>query len=400
MGTKRRILFVDDEPNVLDAFRRLFLTMNKDWEMELVSNGKDALERMAKEPFDVLITDIRMSGMDGAELLQEANRRHPRIMRLVLSGFKDQESMLRCIGVTHQFLDKPCDAGLLQSRISGALALRDLLENETLQTLLSQVSSIPSMPAEYRQIMQELQSENASLDKVGKIIAKDIGMTAKVLQMVNSSFFGLRSRISSPEHAVRILGLETISSLVLMIGVFSQTNAKKCRGLDLSRLWNHSFSVGVLSKEIARAECNDRTMMEDSYTAGLLHAVGQLVMAELRKDYGEIVDAAQSQNVTLEAVEKEMIGATSSQIGAYLLALWGLPHAVVEAVGWQKHPSTCPNPEFSPLTTVHIADSLLNPMAHESPLDTQYLEQMWPDGQLAAKIESWKGLRPAFREAG
>jgi HD-like signal output (HDOD) protein len=321
-------------------------------------------------------------------------------MRLVLSGFKDEEAMLRCIGVTHQFLDKPCDAGLLQSRISGALALRDLLHNETLQTLLSQVSSIPSMPTEYRQIMNELQSENASLDKIGKIIAKDIGMTAKVLQLVNSSFFGLRSRVSSPEHAVRILGLETISSLVLMISVFSQTTSKKAKGLELGKLWNHSLAVGVLSKEIARAECNDRTMMEDSYTAGLLHAVGTLVLSQLRKDYGDVINAAQTEQIPLEKAEETVIGATSSQVGAYLMALWGLPHAVVEAVGWRKHPSTCPNPEFSPLTTVHIADAILQDVPYESPLDTVYLEQMWPDGQLETKIEFWKGLRPSLREAG
>jgi HD-like signal output (HDOD) protein/CheY-like chemotaxis protein len=398
MGTKRRILFVDDEPNVLGAFRRLFFTMSKDWEMELVSSGKEALDMLDKESFDVLITDIRMPGIDGAELLQEANRRHPKVMRLVLSGFKDEEAMLRCIGVTHQFLDKPCDAGLLQSRISGALALRDLLHNETLQTLLSQVSSIPSMPTEYRQIMQELQSEDASLDKVGRIIAKDIGMTAKVLQLVNSSFFGLRSRVSSPEHAVRILGLDTISSLVLLISVFSQT--KKSKGVELGKLWNHSVGVGVLSKEIARVECNDRTMMEDSYTAGLLHAVGTLVLSELCKDYGDVAGAAQSQQIPLDKMEETVIGATSSQVGAYLLALWGLPHAVVEAVGWRKHPSTCPNPEFSPLTTVHVADSILHPAPYESPLDTVYLEQMWPKNQLEAKIEFWKGLRPALREAG
>src|SRR5262249_55529513 len=146
-----------------------------------------------------------------------------------------------------------------------------------------QVSSIPSLPAEYRQIMQELQSDEPSLEKVGKIIAKDIGMTAKVLQLINSAFFGLRGRISSPEQAVRLLGLDTISSLVLVISVFSQIQIEKIQGFELEKLWQHSFVVGRLAKEIAQNECKDRIMMGDAYTAGLLHGIGMLILAELRR---------------------------------------------------------------------------------------------------------------------
>jgi HD-like signal output (HDOD) protein/ActR/RegA family two-component response regulator len=396
-SVKRKLLFVDDDKHVLDAFRRLFGTMRDNWDMEFVTSGEDALQRLDDQPFDVLITDMRMPGIDGAQLLKETKRRYPHLIRLVLSGHADQEQALRCIGVTHQFLDKPCDAGLLRSRVNGALALRDLLRDEALQRLLSEVESVPSLPEAYQEIMEELQSDEPSINQVGKIIAKDVGMTAKVLQLVNSAFFGLRGRVSNPEQAVKLVGLNTITSLVLMINVFSQVTREKLGGFDLAKLWQHSLATGLLSKEIARRECQDRVTVDDAYTAGLLHAIGMLILAELRKDYSSIIRSAETQRVALWEVEKSVIGATSSQVGAYLMALWGLPHAVVEAVAWHKHPSSCPNPEFCPLTTVHVANALLDDTAPELPLDRVYLEQLWPENELVTRLEQWKRLTEEIR---
>src|SRR5262249_41420755 len=156
-----------------------------------------------------------ISGMDGADLLKEAAERHPHTMRLVVSANANRESALRCIGPTHQFLVKPYDPNALRYRINVALGLRDLLEDPALRKLLSQVQTIPSLPSAYKDIMQELQSKFPSLNRIGQIISKDIGMTAKVLQLVNSAFFGLATRISNPDQAVKLVGLDTISSLVL-----------------------------------------------------------------------------------------------------------------------------------------------------------------------------------------
>jgi DNA-binding NtrC family response regulator len=204
---QKRILFVDDEPNVLAGLRRSLYSMREEWLMEFAASGPDALAAMERQVFDVVVTDMRMPGMDGAQLLNEVRERFPQTVRMVLSGQCDREAILNSVGPTHQYLSKPCDAEQLRSKIGQAFALRDLLENPVVQKVVSQLKDIPSLPALYQQILEELRSRDPSPAKVGKLIAKDMGMTAKTLQLVNSAFFGLRCHVSNPVQAANLLGL-------------------------------------------------------------------------------------------------------------------------------------------------------------------------------------------------
>src|SRR5438093_827737 len=115
---KTRILFIDDETLVLQGLQRMLRSMRNDWEMEFVESGAKALERIAQVGFDVVVSDMRMPGMNGAELLAEVMKRNPKTVRLILSGHADKELILKCVGSTHQYLAKPCDPEALKATIT------------------------------------------------------------------------------------------------------------------------------------------------------------------------------------------------------------------------------------------------------------------------------------------
>src|SRR5262249_34954838 len=109
----KRILFVDDEPQVLEGLQRILYPLPREWKMEFVASGNEALKRLGETEFDVLVTDVRMPEMSGIELLAEVVERYPQVIRMVLSGTVDQDLTLRSAALAHQYLVKPCDAQAL-----------------------------------------------------------------------------------------------------------------------------------------------------------------------------------------------------------------------------------------------------------------------------------------------
>jgi HD-like signal output (HDOD) protein len=390
----RRVLFVDDEPKILEGLQRMLRSMRDDWEMEFANSGPAALADLKSRPFDVVVTDMRMPGMDGAMLLSEIRQLHPQIVRIVLSGHSDQELVLSSVGPAHQYLSKPCDPELLKQTIMRACALRDLLSNTSLTLLVSQMESLPSLPSLYMELMQQLESADPSIKKIGAIISKDLGMTAKILQMVNSAFFGLRRHISNPADAVGLLGLDIVKALVLSIHVFSQFSQNRIPGFSLKDLWDHNMAVGVLAKKIAKSEQQHQQVVDDCFTAGLLHECGKLVLAaRLPAEYAEMLALRERQELQTIEAERMVFGATYSEVGAYLLGLWGLPDSIVEAVAFHQLPDQCSAGGFGPLTAVHVADYLIGESQVDAVKDTAsadltYLARLGLEG----RIEPWRQL--------
>ena len=195
MPVKKGILFVDEEPNVLSGLRRIMHSMNDEWDMSFAGSAHEALTIMDSRSFDVIVSDMRILCTNGTELLNEVKKKHPQTIRIVLSGQTNRDKILRSISPIHQFLSKPCDTETIKKTLTRAFTLRDLLVNDNLKQLVSQIESLPSLPAIYNEIMEALNSKDASTGKVGEIISKDMGMSAKILQLVNSAFFGLPRRL-------------------------------------------------------------------------------------------------------------------------------------------------------------------------------------------------------------
>jgi DNA-binding NtrC family response regulator len=116
----RRILFVDDEPNILQALQRMLRPMRDEWSMTFAEGGRAALDVMAGQEFDVVVSDLRMPCVSGVDLFEEVRIRWPRVVRIILTGQGDTESMLKLVELAHQCLLKPCDAISLKSAIDGA----------------------------------------------------------------------------------------------------------------------------------------------------------------------------------------------------------------------------------------------------------------------------------------
>ena len=162
---KKRLLFVDDEPNVLSGLKRSLHAMRAEWDMEFVDSANAALAALEKQPYDAIISDMRMPLMDGADLLEEVKKRYPDTVRMILSGQSSRGAVFRSISPAHQFLAKPCDPQKLGSRLKQAFATRDLLSNQSVKTVVSRMRSLPSLPTLYGEVMAELQRENPHFNR-------------------------------------------------------------------------------------------------------------------------------------------------------------------------------------------------------------------------------------------
>jgi HD-like signal output (HDOD) protein len=354
----KTIVLVDDDPHMGERLCRLLKPLESEWKMVSVRSRQEALTALAAQRCDVIMTDMRMPMKDGVQLLEEVRTGYPRVVRVLLTEPSDQDAVLRSAGSAHQCLPKSSPLKVFQSTVTRACAIQDLLGNEVLLKLVSGMHTLPSLPTLYREVMQELQSPDASIEKIGKIISKDPGMLTKMLQVVNSPFYGLPRRISSATQAVALLGLEAIKSLVLSMKVFSQFESSAQTFFSLDILWNHGMITGRYARMIGKAQGAEIRDMEDAFTAGLLHDVGLLVLATNAPDQYTETLALMNQGIAEWEAERQVLGATHAEVGGYLLGTWGLSDPIVEAVAFHHDPGRSTGHTFSPLAAVHIANVL------------------------------------------
>jgi HD-like signal output (HDOD) protein len=252
------------------------------------------------------------------------------------------------------------------------------------------MQTLPSLPTLYLEVLDAIQDPHGSLERVGDIISRDISMTAKMLQLVNSAFFGLRRHVSSPGEAVKLLGLDTIKALVLSMQIFSHFDQKQEGAFALDVLWQHSLATSTCAKRIAQDQQSDRHVVDHAFMAGLLHDVGKLVLAANLPDlYSATLVQAQTHGTTVWEAERALLGTTHAEVGAYLLGLWGLPDPIVETLAFHHCPSACPDQRFSPLTAVHIANALVDSTEAgdtHAALDSAYVAQLG----LSERLPTWR----------
>jgi HD-like signal output (HDOD) protein len=398
----KQLLFVDDEVRILEGLQRLLRPMRHEWNMTFVTGGADALKAMEQAPFDVVVSDMRMPGMDGAQLLREVQRRYPQTVRIVLSGQADQEMVFQSIGATHQYLTKPCETDVLKATVMRACALREVLGNDSLRGLVAGMQQIPSQPTLYAEIKREVESERASLKAIGTIMSQDMGMTAKILQLVNSAYFGLRGTVSTVEQAVNLLGMDTIQALVLTVQVFSEFSQTGRSDFNMDRLLVDSLETGSLARAIAKAEQAPSQVIDQAYTAGLLHDVGMLVLAaNVPQRYDATLKTAYDKNLPVWEAERQEFGNTHAEVGAYLLGLWGLCDPIVEAVAFHHRPAECLGETFSPLTAVHVANVLQQELSQQatgdvpSQIDFTYLDTL----HMTDRLPHWREVAGTVQRA-
>jgi HD-like signal output (HDOD) protein len=384
----KRILFVDDDALMREVFGAMMAGERAQWEIVTASDGTEALELMKGRGFDVVASDMRMTGMDGVQLLNVVIKLYPQVSRIIISGVSDQAEAARALGVTHQFIAKPFDANTLRAVLARIGGLDAFLLDERLKALAGKLRALPSFPMLYLEIMKALDDPALPMQTIDALIVKDPGLTAKMLQVVNSVALGLQEKVNDPLEAAQQLGLRTVRSLALSAHVFTNFTPSQKINFPVDALWGHLMKCAEGARVIMQAEDADNVYVEAAYTAGMLHDIGKLMLADsMPREFQMALAQSLAGNAPFSEIEVDVFGATHAGLAAYLLGLWGLPAPIVEAVAFHHTPERSSHQAFSPLTAVHVANAL----EHERDggrvnLNVEYLEKIG----VANRLEVWR----------
>ncbi len=387
----KRILFVDDESKILDGIRRMMHADRNRWEMEFALGGEAALQAFEANSFDVVVSDMRMPGMDGATLLKHIRDRYPGTARIVLSGYSEAALAARAVSLAHRVLSKPCNASEFQDTIERVCSLQDVLSKPEIRRIVGSVSELPSLSSTYTCLMKAVNDPHSSINQVAEIIAEDIGMSAKVLQLANSAFFGLAQKATSLTSAATYLGMATIKNLALASEAFrvfvpdARIPQSFCESIQ-----EHSQRTSAISAKLPV----DRGIRDVTVVAALLHDIGSLILAcKMPEEFCAARAMATERGCRIFEAEEELLGTSHAEIGAYLLGLWGIPSLTVEAVAHHHKPTRIPHSGFDSTVAVYVADLLAHELdAH--PQGATGLEIEEPDRTCLETL----GILPKFAE--
>jgi putative nucleotidyltransferase with HDIG domain len=388
--TQRNVLIVDNDPAIFQELRQSPRGFTDHWTVYFALSAQQALECMAQFPIDVLVTEINLPDIDGVALLEKVSQAYPQVIRFVLSRNSEFTRMLQSTRLAHQFLTKPCDLQQLHNTLSRACRMRELLKDPQLIRLTTGVVKLPSMPTLYMQLLKELKTEEPNPQQIGEIITHDVSMTAKILQLVNSAFFSMPGKVTSPQRAVSILGINTIKALVLGIQVFSEFQQYSSQYFSIDALWNHSLLVGQLTRKIAQEAGLDKRTQEDCQVVGMLHDIGKLLELRINGYFQRV--KFENGYVTLES-EARALGTTHAQLGAYLLGIWGLPEHIVDVIALHHYPFVILG-DFNLATALYIANGLhylhmiKKPNEYGLALEMDYIERMG----ITPELNHWSAL--------
>lgn len=353
----KRILFVDDEPALLEGLRRRLYRAQSKWEMTFVATAALAIEELASKPYDVIVTDMRMARMDGAQLLEIASERSPQTIRIVLSGYSEERLVMRLVPLAHQYVSKPCEPERLEQVIERCVQLQELLQEPRIRSTVGRIRHLPALPRAYSRLRQVIAREDVSAAEVAQIVASDSAVAAKVLHVVNSAFFRLARPITRIEQAVVHLGFNAIRNLALSAEVFCEWPAIAVpAGFEPERLQAHSRALAAGAYALA----GHQPWADDAMLAGLLHDIGYwMMLQQCPQEIEAAIALSERQSIPLYAAERAVFGTTHAEMGAYLLGLWGLPYPILEAVAFHHCPTLAAQSEFDVLAVVAIAQEVV-----------------------------------------
>lgn len=394
MGKSKNILFVDEDKSQLQALDKMITPMKKRWEVSYASSPEELTAQLQTRPFDVVATDLVMNGFESDALLNEIKNRQPGAIRFIISESINSANCLQFVKYAHQFITKPCSSAELIDKIKKSLRLKNIFLNERAAKAIASIEELPSMPDLYHKLERELKKEDVIIRDIGKLIGEDISMTAGILKLVNSPFFGLFSKVYSPEKAVTLLGLDTLKGLVLGMHLFNFKGSEKI-DFSIEELGQHCQYTGLLARSIIKSEGGSNDIAENTFLAGFLHDIGKLILSTSYTDeYSVILGIVRESNIPIQEAEKDILGFTHAEVGAYLLAIWGFNEDVVEAVYCHHEPSKLGSTDLSPAVAIHVANSFDHELRVKNNdyaphlLDATWLEQ----NNFSPKLVEWLQL--------
>ena len=395
---KPRILFVDDESNILQGLRRMLRSMRNEWDMDFAEGGEAALSKLSEQAFDVLVTDMKMPGVNGAELLDRVAALYPRMLRFILSGEADTDATFRTVITSHQFLPKPSNSERLIEIIKACLLRRDDLTNDSAQSMVTAVGCLATSRASHDALTALLDQESASIERAAEIFSDEPALTAKVMQLANSAYFGIGDPVSSPIAAANLLGWDVLRALLVNDTLIVPCPPGPCQTF-YEQTAAHACDVGDLAAWIAEQQGAEAGDVAKARLAGLLHSLGRLLLCDQApEDYARVI-ALMEQGKTAGQAEQDVFAEHHAAFGAYLAQIWGAPPAVVGAIRHHHCPSESPLSEDQqlPLLAAHTALGIVEGLRSDEPadvisaqLDAAFMERRDCQAKVNAWIESWR----------
>lgn len=334
-----------------------------DWKIVSVDSYDTLMSVLDRTDADVLILPLGDNPVKALDVLSKVVEKHPGIVRVALSGYLTPLQTARASELAHHSLSFDCEASELVNYITNSIHVTELINKPAVRDYITSLQALPVLPEIHEKLNDSLNSDNSNTREIAKVLEQDPVMTAKIMQLVNSAYFGLSRDINRVHEAVTILGVRMIRDLVLTSHLFdSYPQTDDWKSFSFKQIHQRSMAVARAAQHIARSVKADRHVQAQAFLAGLLHDFGILVLASHdSSEYHNVISKASLMEQPVYAIEKLVLGVTHAEAGAYLLALWKLPPKVVEAVLFHHFPKASPSEGFSPLTAVHVADALLPP---------------------------------------
>jgi putative nucleotidyltransferase with HDIG domain len=386
-----RVMFVGEDHELWPELLRS--PDRENWRFTFAHGADEALVALDEQDYDAVVANLKLPGISGAELLQEIRSRRPDIWRFLRAQPDEVANCSGWAGAAHQVIDLPVGVEDIQTRLNLAFTNQVWKPSPVAETLLSTCPLLPSPPKLYYKMVDLLSSPTASLERIGELIEQDAPMAAKMLQLVNSAIFALQLKVNRASDAVLYLGVETTKAVVLMAHTVSSFQSIKRIALPAEKILAHSFHVAKYARWIAQQECPRGQTSDQAFTAGLLHDIGKFLLAANRGEaYARAIEYATKGPMTLQQAEVDFFGVDHAELGGCLLASWGIPQPIVDAVAMHHKPTWLNDSGFAPVTAVHAANVLANEQHPielgfaQSELDLDYIEA----GGFSEAIERWR----------
>ena len=338
-GGLGHILFVDDEINILKSLRRAFMQANLN--LFIASNPEEAFDVLRQDSIDLIVSDYKMPGMNGLQFLQEIKNKYPSIIRVMLSGYVDNATVLKALtsGLVTTFFSKPWDNKVLIAKINHLLQLKKRLNNKYLLELFHSIQHLPSIPTLYQEFLDAIHRE-ANYKELAGIVNKDVSIATEILRISNSAYFG-GGRTASVEQAIMILGINIVKDIVITLSLFKDKPLSGIQYHYFNQVLKHSSLVNFYMPKVYKI-LFEKPLNTQFTSVGITHDIGKIILLQYFPERYNAILQHQKQEEGMGFYESEIaLGyrySTHTEIGAYLLDLWNFPQVSIEAALFHHSP--------------------------------------------------------------
>jgi response regulator RpfG family c-di-GMP phosphodiesterase len=355
MANAPSIIFVDDDPNVLSGLRRRVRAKRPNWRLQFCDNGEEVLNLLqARHSVDVIVSDMRMPVMDGAELFRKVSRLYPEIGRILLSGYADGHANLLGTSATHHFLMKPCDDQSIINAIERALILRSYLRDPYLLGVMSCLPGHYLWPTAFRDLQTTLYHEGpVSEQNLAHYAMDHRDCVTFIERYARREELLVENSPATLHHLFEILGVESVKALALLFEIYGNGDIKAAENdPELTR----ALIMAEIAARLGRYENSEFENIDASRAAALLSHVGsKLIETVLPNQSMTARHIADKNQCDIISAEIDVMGISHAGLSACMAALWSFKHEIIEDIAFHHRPESAPTGRSSTLAMVYAA---------------------------------------------